>query len=84
MVPHISLGSHLLGFSPTNIANKDLPFDPVGNFKILLDTFLGFRDTNMLNHLDKRTEVLIFTGNHIPALPWNVFGIWKVYYYYFN
>lgn len=42
-------------------------------------TNTGFRDSKMLNHLDKRTEVLIFTGNHIPSLPWNVFGIWKDY-----
>jgi hypothetical protein len=42
-------------------------------------TNTGFKDANMLNHLDKRTEVLIFTGNHIPALPWNVFGVWKDY-----
>lgn len=34
----------------------------------------GFRDTSVLEHLPKETEVLIFTGNNIVELPWNVFG----------
>lgn len=34
----------------------------------------GFRDTTVLEHLPKQTEVLIFTGNYIEELPWNVFG----------
>lgn len=35
----------------------------------------GFRsDTSVLEHLPKETEVLIFTGNYIPVLPWNIFG----------
>lgn len=34
----------------------------------------GFRDTSVLEHLPKETEVLIFTGNYIVELPWNVFG----------
>lgn len=34
----------------------------------------NFRDTAVLEHLPKETEVLIFTGNIISELPWNVFG----------
>lgn len=34
----------------------------------------GFKDTSVLEHLPKETEVLIFTGNNIVELPWNVFG----------
>lgn len=34
----------------------------------------GFRDTSMLEHLPPQTEVLIWTGNFVPELPWNVFG----------
>lgn len=35
----------------------------------------GFRDTSMLQeHLPPQTEVLIWTGNYVPELPWNVFG----------
>jgi hypothetical protein len=34
----------------------------------------GIRDTAMLEHLPPQTEVLIWTGNIIPELPWNVFG----------
>lgn len=37
-------------------------------------TDTGFTDTNMLSNLPEETEVLIFTGNHITELPWNVFG----------
>lgn len=37
----------------------------------------GFRDTAVLEHLPKETEVLIFTGNYIVELPWNVFGTIK-------
>ena len=34
----------------------------------------GFRDTTMLEFLPTQTEILIFTGNYIQELPWNVFG----------
>jgi hypothetical protein len=34
----------------------------------------GFRDTSVLEHLPAQTEVLIWTGNYVPDLPWNVFG----------
>jgi hypothetical protein len=33
-----------------------------------------FTDTSMLQALPKQTEVLIWTGNFVPELPWNVFG----------
>lgn len=35
---------------------------------------IGFRDTSVLQRLPPHVEVLIFTGNNIPELPWNVFG----------
>lgn len=37
-------------------------------------TDVGFRDTDVLEHLPLQAEVLIFTGNYIDELPWNVFG----------
>lgn len=37
-------------------------------------TNTGFRDTEMLENMPPETQVLIFTGNYIPELPWNVFG----------
>lgn len=37
-------------------------------------TNTGFNNTDMLSRLPEQTEVLIFTGNQIPELPWNVFG----------
>ncbi|XP_059619768.1 leucine-rich repeat-containing protein 15 [Phlebotomus argentipes] len=37
-------------------------------------TNTGFRDTAVLENLPPETEVVIFTGNRIPELPWNVFG----------
>lgn len=37
-------------------------------------TNIGFRDTTMLEHLPLHTEVLIWTGNLVFELPWNVFG----------
>ena len=35
-----------------------------------------FRTTEMLEDLPSETEVLIFNGNVIPELDWNLFGIW--------
>lgn len=37
-------------------------------------TDTGFRDTDVLEFMPRQTEVLIFTGNHVTELPWNVFG----------
>lgn len=37
-------------------------------------TDAGFKDTSMLEHMPNNTEVLLFKGNFIPELPWNVFG----------
>ncbi|XP_063225626.1 trophoblast glycoprotein [Bacillus rossius redtenbacheri] len=34
----------------------------------------GFKDTSVLQHLPAQVQVLVFTGNSIPELPWNVFG----------
>lgn len=33
-----------------------------------------FHDTDILKNLPAETQVLIFTGNYIPEMPWNVFG----------
>lgn len=35
-----------------------------------------FSDTDMLEKIPKNTEVLIFNGNNVPDLDWNLFGIW--------
>ncbi|KYN32675.1 Trophoblast glycoprotein [Trachymyrmex septentrionalis] len=37
-------------------------------------TGTGFQDTSSLAHLPNETQVLIFTGNELEELPWNVFG----------
>lgn len=37
-------------------------------------TNTGFTNTSILEYMPSNTEVLIFTGNYIPELPWNVFG----------
>ncbi|XP_062562187.1 phospholipase A2 inhibitor [Armigeres subalbatus] len=34
----------------------------------------GFRDAAVLEYIPLQTEVVIFTGNYIQELPWNVFG----------
>lgn len=34
----------------------------------------GFSDVTPLSHLPNETQVLIFTGNYLEELPWNVFG----------
>ncbi|XP_012275954.1 trophoblast glycoprotein isoform X2 [Orussus abietinus] len=34
----------------------------------------GFYNTKPLSHLPNNTQVLIFTGNSLDVLPWNVFG----------
>ncbi|KAJ9591876.1 hypothetical protein L9F63_001599, partial [Diploptera punctata] len=39
----------------------------------------GFTDTSVLQHVPNETEVLIFTGNSIPELPWNVLGNFNAY-----
>ena len=37
----------------------------------------GFNDnTTMLKQLPLHTQVLLFNGNKIPYLDWNVFGVW--------
>lgn len=35
---------------------------------------LGLRNADILKYLPEQTQVLIFTGNNISELPWNVFG----------
>lgn len=37
----------------------------------------GFRDATVLEYIPTETEVVIFTGNYIQELPWNVFGTIK-------
>ncbi|XP_073836361.1 toll-like receptor 5 [Musca autumnalis] len=37
-------------------------------------TNAGLRNTSVLEFMPQQVEILIFTGNFIPELPWNVFG----------
>lgn len=37
-------------------------------------TDTGLKNTSILEYMPSQTEVLIFTGNFIEELPWNVFG----------
>ncbi|KAK0158505.1 hypothetical protein PV328_009502 [Microctonus aethiopoides] len=37
-------------------------------------TDAGFSDTQPLENLPSKTQVLIFTGNRLEKLPWNIFG----------
>lgn len=41
---------------------------------VLNCTNTGFKDPSILQKLPDKIEVLIFTGNDIPELPWNLFG----------
>lgn len=34
----------------------------------------GFSDTSVLEYMPPEVEVLIFTGNVLVILPWNIFG----------
>lgn len=34
----------------------------------------NFKNVSMLSELPEQTSILIFTGNHIESLPWNIFG----------
>ncbi|XP_017849046.1 trophoblast glycoprotein isoform X2 [Drosophila busckii] len=38
-------------------------------------TNAGLRNTSVLEFMPEQVEILIFTGNYITELPWNVFGI---------
>ncbi|PSN38068.1 hypothetical protein C0J52_16685 [Blattella germanica] len=42
-------------------------------------TNTGFIDTSALEQVPKDTQVLIFTGNNITELPWNILGNFKTY-----
>lgn len=37
-------------------------------------TNTGFTNTQMLEHLPEQTQMLVFSGNHVPVLNMNVFG----------
>lgn len=37
-------------------------------------TNAGFSNTSVLEHMPSEVEVLIFTGNFLETLPWNIFG----------
>ena len=39
-------------------------------------TNTGFTDTSMLDHFPKGIQVLVFNGNRIQVLDWNVLGLW--------
>ena len=36
----------------------------------------GFNDTRPLEMLPNGTEILLFNGNNIPLLDWNLLGVW--------
>lgn len=37
-------------------------------------TNVGFSNTSVLEHMPDEVDVLIFTGNFLETLPWNIFG----------
>lgn len=37
-------------------------------------TNVGFSNTSVLEHMPSEADVLIFTGNFLETLPWNIFG----------
>lgn len=37
-------------------------------------TNAGFQNTNVLEKMPSNVEVVIFTGNYLQTLPWNIFG----------
>lgn len=37
-------------------------------------TNAGFQNTNVLEKMPQQVEVVIFTGNYLQLLPWNIFG----------
>lgn len=45
-----------------------------GSYYVVNCTDQNFKNTKVLEYLPSQTEVVIFTGNYIPELPWNVFG----------
>jgi len=38
--------------------------------------FALLADTDMLEHIPEGTEAIIFNGNRVPNLDWNIFGYW--------
>lgn len=48
-------------------------YDRINQF-VVNCTNEGFSDTSILEHMPKEVEVLIFTGNVLVNLPWNIFG----------
>lgn len=47
----------------------------IGEPKYIVNcTNTNFQNTSVLEYLPNNIEVLIFTGNYIPELPWNVLG----------
>eukprot|EP00096_Caligus_rogercresseyi_P003335 TRINITY_DN1619_c0_g2_i2.p1 TRINITY_DN1619_c0_g2~~TRINITY_DN1619_c0_g2_i2.p1 ORF type:complete len:414 (-),score=90.60 TRINITY_DN1619_c0_g2_i2:1473-2714(-) len=50
---------------------------PQESLYIINCTNSGFITTEMLEDLDERTQVLIFTGNKLPELEWNIFGFFN-------
>eukprot|EP00095_Tigriopus_kingsejongensis_P004630 maker-scaffold291_size219542-snap-gene-0.13 protein:Tk04630 transcript:maker-scaffold291_size219542-snap-gene-0.13-mRNA-1 annotation:"hypothetical protein DAPPUDRAFT_103849" len=50
--------------------------DPEELVYVVNCTNRGFTNTDMLDQLPDGIQVLIFTGNNIPTLAWNVLGVW--------
>ncbi|XP_076371658.1 trophoblast glycoprotein-like isoform X1 [Tachypleus tridentatus] len=58
----------------------EVPYGPEGKLTYVTNcTNTNFHDAVMLKELPLETEVLIFTGNRIPDLPFNVFGTAAMY-----
>lgn len=46
-----------------------------GSYQYIVNcTNAGLRNTSVLEFMPQEVEILIFSGNFIPELPWNVFG----------
>ncbi|XP_040581557.1 trophoblast glycoprotein [Lepeophtheirus salmonis] len=50
---------------------------PTESLYIVNCTNSGFTSTEMLEDLDERIQILIFTGNKLPELEWNIFGFFE-------
>ncbi|XP_059485676.1 toll-like receptor 9 [Neocloeon triangulifer] len=66
------------GQCPPSFQNKcwcgRMQYQGLSDMYVVNCTSQFFSDTHMLTALPPETQVLIFTGNHIPELPWNIFG----------
>ncbi|XP_055377769.1 phospholipase A2 inhibitor isoform X2 [Condylostylus longicornis] len=57
----------------------EMPYDGILQY-VVNCTNAGFTNTNILESMPNETQILIFSGNRIDELPWNVFGTINKYY----